>query len=62
MNHQLHWIWSTRFQLLGLLRYHSIDRKTICWSISNTGFWSMRHNAISEEEVDFKEIVLGVYG
>ena len=36
MNRQLHWICSTGFQLLGLLRYHSFDRKTICWSISNT--------------------------
>jgi hypothetical protein len=36
MNRQLHWIKSTIFQLVGPLRYHSVDQKTICWSISGT--------------------------
>jgi hypothetical protein len=30
MNRQLHWIMSIEFQLVGPLRYHSVDRKTIC--------------------------------
>jgi hypothetical protein len=35
---------------------HFIDRKTMFVGVSMAlGFWSMRHSAISEEEVDFQE-------
>jgi hypothetical protein len=49
------------FQLVGPLCYHFIDRKTVCWSISTLGFFSMRHSAISEEEVDFQEHYVGIF-
>jgi hypothetical protein len=31
------------------------SQKIICWRISELGFFSMRHSAISEQEVDFQE-------
>ena len=43
----------------GGLRYHFFHRKTIYGVSSTLGFWSMRHSAISKEEVDFQEHCVG---
>jgi hypothetical protein len=41
---------------IGLRAFSSGDLsfRRFCWSIS-LGFWSMRHSAISEDELDFQE-------
>jgi hypothetical protein len=62
MNRQLHWIKSTIFQLVGPLRYHSVDRKPFVGVSPALGFWSMRHSAISEDEVDFQEHYVDIFG
>jgi hypothetical protein len=59
MNRQLHWIQSTGFQLVGPLRYHLSTEKPFVGVSWTLGFWSMRHSAISEEEVDFQEHCVG---
>jgi hypothetical protein len=45
--------------LVGPLYCHFVARKIVCWRISNTRFFSMRHSAIYEQEVAFQEHCAG---
>jgi hypothetical protein len=56
VNRQLHWIQSIGFQLGGGGLLSFCPPENHCFGVSLAlGFWSMRHSAIFEEEVDFQE-------
>jgi hypothetical protein len=40
---------------VGPLHYHLFPKKPFVGGSSTLGFFSMRHSAISEQEVDFQE-------
>jgi hypothetical protein len=55
----VHWIWSTNFHLVGPLDFHFIARKVFVGGSPELGFFLVRHNAISNQEVDFQEHYVG---
>jgi hypothetical protein len=60
MNRQLHWIWGTEVSASGAhpLSFHLTKKPFVGGSLT-LGFFSMRHSAISEQEVDFQEHCVG---